>query len=171
MKKLLLSLLLSCSASAWAGPGHDHGDEAQPAAGPSLPRFSASSDLFELVGVLDGKSLTVYLDRAASNEPVPGAQLELEIGSTKLTGQLQSDGSLRLALPAALQPGVMPVTATVSAGDEADLLAGELDLHADEHGHDAHGHTRQWVVGGIAGLALFAGGFIVWRKRRQGAFA
>jgi hypothetical protein len=172
MKKLLLLLAL-CSASAWAGPGHDHGDAAPAATGTALPRFTASSELFELVGVLDGRVLTVYLDRAASNEPVPAAQLELEVGSLKLQGQLQADGTLRLELPAALQPGVMPVTATVTAGDEVDLLAGELDLHADDpaHGTHTHSHTRAWVIGGAAALALLAAGFIAWRKRRSGVFA
>ena len=38
----------------------------------------------ELVGVLDARTVTLYLDRFADNAPVEGAQLELELGGEKL---------------------------------------------------------------------------------------
>lgn len=151
-------------APAWAGPGHDHShDEAPAAAGPALPRFAAQSELFELVGVLEGKQLTLYLDLAASNEPVTKAELELEIGGTKYKAQAQTDGSFRIELPQALQPGLIPVTATVSTADEADLLAGELDLHADEHTHEAS--ALRWKPWAGAALALGVGGLVFWLRR------
>ncbi len=50
---------------AGAGPGHDHGDEPQQARRPMSPRVSAVSETFELVGILKGGTLVVYLDRAA----------------------------------------------------------------------------------------------------------
>ncbi len=88
------------------------------------------------MGVLDGRQLTLYLDRAADNAPVIGAQIELEIGGAphkleiggaphKATVQ---DEVYALTLPAAPQPGVLPVTATVTAGAEMDLLAAELEI-------------------------------------------
>ena len=75
----LAVLLLGTSMSATAGEGHDHGDAAPAAAGTALPRFAAVSETFELVGVLDGKQVTLYLDRFADNAPVRGAKIELEI--------------------------------------------------------------------------------------------
>ena len=54
----LAVLLLGTSMSATAGEGHDHGDAAPAAAGTALPRFAAVSETFELVGVLDGKTIT-----------------------------------------------------------------------------------------------------------------
>ena len=39
------------SAIAYAGPGHDHGDEAPVAAGEASPRVVMESELFEAVGV------------------------------------------------------------------------------------------------------------------------
>ena len=58
---LLLGLL---PATALAGPGH--GESPAAATGTALPRFAATSDLFELVGVLDGQKIALYLDHAAA---------------------------------------------------------------------------------------------------------
>lgn len=153
-------------APAWAGPGHDHGDEAPASAsGPALPRFAAQSELFELVGVLEGKQLTLFLDLARSNEPVTQAELELDIGGAKHKAQAQADGSFRIELAQAPQPGLIPITATISTSDDADLLAGELDLHGDEHAQEApHGHWKPWA-GGL--LVAGVGALVFWVRRRQ----
>ena len=81
---ILAVLLLSVAWPAWAGEGHDHGDAPAAMVGPALPRFTAVSELFELVGVLDGTHLTLYLDRATDNSPVKDAKLELELGGVKV---------------------------------------------------------------------------------------
>ena len=70
----LAAVLIGHSLPAIAGDGHDHGDAAPAATGTALPRFAAVSETFELVGVLDGKQVTLYLDRFADNAPVRGAQ-------------------------------------------------------------------------------------------------
>lgn len=165
----LLALLAALQAQA--GPGHDHGDETPKASGVALPRFAASSELFELVGVLEGKTLTLYLDRAASNEPVPQAELALEFAGAQLNPKAQADGSFVVELVKAPGEGVHAVTATVTVGDEADLLAGELDLHGEAH--DDHDHdTRNWWVWGALGLSLLLGaGFALIRRRRAGGAA
>lgn len=163
----LLGLLVALSATA--GPGHDHDhDHDAPAATASaaLPRFAASSELFELVGVLDGKTLTLYLDRAATNEPLTQAALELELGGQRLQAQAQADGSFRAELAQALGDGVHPVTATLSVGDEADLLAGELDLHAQAAaGAPAHAERWRWGLAAAGVLAVIAV-LAVGRRRR-----
>jgi ABC-type nickel/cobalt efflux system permease component RcnA len=173
------------SSPAWAGPGHDHGDAAPAAVGQTLPRFSAVSETFELVGVLSGKQITLYLDRFADNSPVRGAQIELEIGGAKFKAEKHGDDEYEVVLPDAPKAGVLPVTATVTAGNEADLLAGELDIRADAHAHEhahehahghAHTHSRKeyaaWAGAGLCTLALLAlGGRRVIRARsvRAGA--
>lgn len=167
------------ASPAWAGPGHDHGDAAPAAVGQALPRFSAVSETFELVGVLSGKQITLYLDRFADNSPVRGAQIELEIGGAKFNAVKLGDDEYEVVLPEAPKPGVMPVTATVTAGNEADLLAGELDIHEAAHTDEAaraHSWTEYagWVVAGIAALALLGwGGRRVMNTRtvRAGAAA
>ena len=151
---------------AWAGEGHDHGDAAPAAAGQALPRFTAESELFELVGVLSGKQITLYLDRFGDNSPVRDAQIELEIGGAKFKAQKQGDDEYEVVLAEAPKPGVLPVTATVTAGNDTDLLAGELDIHEAAHVDEAaHTHSwteyAGWTAAGIAALAL-----LVWGGRR-----
>lgn len=170
LKHLLPALLFGSAllGPVWAGPGHDHGDEAPTASGPSLPRFVAQSDSFELVGVLDGKTITLYLDQAASNVPVTKAQLEIEFAGTKLQAVAQPDGSFRVELPQAPKPGVIPITATVSTESDADLLAGELDLHG-EAGEEPHVHRRNWLALApaiVAGPVVF-GAVVLWSRRKK----
>jgi hypothetical protein len=152
---------------AWAGEGHSHGDAAPAAVGEALSRFTAESESFELVGVLKGKQITLYLDRYADNTPVRGAQIELEIGGAKFKAEKQGEDEYEVVLPEAPKAGVLPLTATVTAGKEADLLAGELDIHEETHGEDTadtHSWTEYagWMAAGIAALALLA-----WGGRRM----
>lgn len=163
---LLSGLLIARPASASEGHDHDHG-EAAPAAGQALPRFAAVSDVFELVGVLDGRQLTLYLDRFADNSPVRGAQIELDIGGTTYKAEPHAGDEYEVLLPDAPPEGVLPITATVTAGSEVDLLAGELDLHAAAHADDATpapGLLR-WAPWGAAGLAVLA--LLAWRARAR----
>ena len=166
---LCASLLLLGGAPALADAGHDHDHGEAPAAvaGPALPRFTAVSEAFELVGVLDGKRLTLYLDRFADNSPVPKATLELDIGGTTVKAEPHGEGEFEVQLADAPAPGVLPVTATVIAGNETDLLAGELDIHADAHEDAAAPRNWRRIVGfGMAGLAALAVLFALARRAR-----
>ncbi len=154
-----LAILILVPKLAMAGDGHDHGEAAPTATGPALPRFAAVSDLFELVGVLNGKQITLYLDRAADNSPVTDAQIELEIGGKKFKAAKQGTDEFEVVLAEAPKPGVLPITATVSAGSDADLLAGELDIHEAAHADEAapvHSWKEYagWAAGGVAVLAI-----------------
>lgn len=162
----LAALLVAATflgSPAWAGEGHDHGDAAPAAVGQALPRFTAVSETFELVGVLSGKQITLYLDRFADNSPVRDAQIELEIGGAKFKAEKQGEDEYEVVLPDAPKEGVLPVTATVTAGKEVDLLAGELDIHEAAHADEA-AHTSAWTeyvgwgAGALAALALLAWG-------------
>lgn len=144
---------------AMAGDGHDHGDAAQSASGPAPPRFAAVSDVFELVGVLKGKQLTLYLDRAADNSPVTEAQIELEIAGKTFKATQNGDDEFEVVLPETPKPGVLQITATVNTGKDVDLLAGELDIHEAAHiDEPAHVHSWKeyaaWAAGGLAVLAV-----------------
>lgn len=160
---LAAALLSSAPATAADDHGHDHGNASPAATGTALPRFAAVSEIFELVGVLDGKQITLYLDRFADNTPVPNAEIELEIGGAKFKAQAaqgrEAAAEYEVVLAEAPKPGVLPITATVTAGGEVDLLAGELDLHEEAHAHEAaHTHSWKeyagWAAGAIAALAL-----------------
>ena len=167
-KSLCLAMMLGmASLMALAGEGHDHGEAPTAASGSALPRFAASSDLFELVGVLNGKKLLLCLDRAEDNSPVKDARLELEIGGAKVAVKRVGEGEFEAELAALPPQGPLTVTATVIAGNDADLLAGELDIHLDAHAPETGSawSTRAiagWGAGALALLALLLG---FWRAR------
>lgn len=168
----LAALLLGLAwlQPAWAGEGHDHGEAPATAAAPAWPRFTASSDLFELVGVVKGKQISLYLDHAATNAPVQKAELDLEIGGVKLKAEPHGEGEFEVNLAQELKPGELAVTATVRTEADADLLAGELDLHADVHTEASHGlawkSVAGWAALALAGVAVL---FMGMRRLRRAA--
>lgn len=156
---------------ALADDGHNHGASPAPSAGPALPRFAAASELFELVGVVDKKRLVVYLDRFDDNSPVKAAHVELEIGGMKITPKEAAEGEFEAILSSELPNGVLPMTATVVAGNETDILAADLDIHGDAHLADSSGPSAMthalWAVAAMVVLLAMAW---VWRRavaRRQ----
>jgi len=165
---------LACGTPvALAGGDHDH-DTGPAAAGPASPRFYAVSELYELVGVINGKNLTIYLDRFSDGRPIKDAKIDLELGGVKITVE-PKDGVYEAMLEREPAPGVVAVMATVVAGNESDLLAGVLDIHADDH--DDSSHTIAWSQFGIWGGAALAGLLLIIvvirlvRSRRLGGAA
>lgn len=160
--------LIAPALPALAGPGHDHGDAPATAGGPALPRFVAHSDLFEAVGVLSDSELSILVDRYDSNAPVLGARVELESGGTKATAAFHADHGDYSAPGAPFQkPGTYAITLTITAGEETDLLVGELvvpDPHATTS--DA-GETRTWLrwANGLAALLGLAVITVAVRRR------
>jgi hypothetical protein len=175
----LLLMLAWPLAQARADEGHDHGEAAPTAEGPALPRFTAVSELFELVGVLDGRRLTLYLDHAASNAPVKAAKLELEVAGARVPVQPKADseGEFEVMLAAVPQAGVIAVTATVLAGQDSDLLAGELDIHdhaaapAAQAAPGAWQALAGWGVAGLLALVLLGLGLNRWRQAQRAGSA
>ena len=167
----LLPLIVTSSTFGADEHGHSHNGPAQ-TVGQALPRFAATSEAFELVGVINGKHVTLYLDRAPDNSPVNGAQLQVELGGAKLDVKPHGEGEFEATLAQALKPGVIPVTATVVVGNESDLLAGDLDLHASTHEGHAHRSWRgyvTWIGAGMAMLVvlLLTGRWLAGRSRRR----
>lgn len=187
-----LALLLAAGA-ALAGPGAhgpngEHLDAPTPLqAGPALPRMEAHTEAFELVAELRAAELVIVVDRYQTNEPVLGAQLEVESGGVKAQAAFRpeagdyavTDAALLKALAAAGEHGLV---FTLVAGAESDLLDGTLITaaapadHSHRQGGDegAHGHTHDhpieraaWISAGIAALGLL-GGLAWWRQRRRG---
>lgn len=160
----LTVLALGITPFSWAGPGHDHDDAPAVSASSASPRFAAVSESFELVGILQGKQLTLYLDHSADNSPVADARLELELAGQKIPVQSHGVGEFVATLTQELPTGQHAVMATVVTPRETDLLAGELDLHGDEH-RDAQTGLRAWLL--YAGLALVVLVLLVWGLRRR----
>jgi len=163
---------LFASGNVAAGPGHDHGDGAAVAtAGKASPRFEAHSDLFEAVGVLGGSELSIVIDRYASNEPVLGAKVELESGSVKAVAQFHADhGDYSFSSKPFEKPGSYPITLTITAGDEVDILAGNLVVPDPAIGHDHTTTAMSWKSGAVVAALLVVLGIAatLFIRRRSG---
>ena len=172
---LLAAAAASLPAHAHEGDAHDdHGDEhAAPAAAGALPRFAAVSPAFELVGVVDGRQLTLYLDRFDDNSPVENATIELALGSQTVAVEHHAGGEYEATLAQRLPPGELTVKARVTTGATTEQLAGELDLHEPAPAPAAQDAHRPWPLAGWA-LAAAVGALAAWglaRRRRAGGAA
>lgn len=172
---LLAAVLL---APALAHEGHDHGDEAPAVALPALaPRTEAASDLFELLVMLDGAQLVLWIDRFSSNEPVPGARIEVEGEGWKAVAGAAADGSWRVTPPQPLGTGSHALLFTVQADANNDLLEATLVVPPPVAATVAppgapvvasragSGDLRLVAVASAAVLALGAT-TLLWRRRR-----
>lgn len=182
----LLAVAAATAAPAAAHEGHDHAPAAAAATAtplaPQGPRFALATEAFELVGVVDGRRLTLWLDRFADGAPVADARIELEIGDRRLVARPLGDTYVaELAEP--LPAGRLPVSATVVAGEQADLMAGELasDAPAAAPGAAAGAQAAvahaaaDWrvVAGALAAgaLAVLAGRRLLRRRAPDGRVA
>ena len=115
------AVLCSVTAPASAHEGHDHGEQ-QPVSAGALPRGEADSDAFEIVAIVRGENLEIYLDRFATNEPVTGATLEVESPNGPVKAAANADGTYRVAAPWLVKGGRTDLIFTVTAGDTTDIL-------------------------------------------------
>ena len=148
IKNIVLSVIatgLLLSTPSWAGEGHEHGEAAPAASTSASPRVSSSSELFELVGIVERGEMVIYLDRFATNAPVLDAKIEVEIGAVKGIAEAQPDGSYHFTNAVLNTSGTQAVSFTVTAGLETDLLAGDLTLGAAAHDDAAPFGKRAWL--------------------------
>lgn len=167
---LCLVAALGLPGTLLAHGDEDHGDAPHPVApaAAQAARVEAASDLFELVGTLKGDKLTLHLDRYASNEPVPGAQIEVESGPIKVTATAEAAGLYSVRAPGLAEPGSHALVFTVQAGDSTDLLNGDLLVAAAAlpPAPAAAALAPSWwaAAGGVA--VLLAASLFAWRRRR-----
>lgn len=181
---LATAVVFSCGG-AFAHEGHDHDD--QPATiAPIAPRAFSVSDELELVAVARNGTLTLHLDRFATNEPVAGARIEAETPVGAAMAEEIEPGSYRLAARWSLKDGEYDVTLTVTVGDETEVFPVTLDIHGQEPAPAAPAKTSWWTspafaaglrdrIGtgsGLIALGGFAAGLLaatILRRRRPKA--
>ena len=97
----LRNLLLGTALAAVAWPALAHGDEDHSEPNPVVaavpmaaqgPRAEAQTDAFELVATLAQDRLVLHIDRFDTNEPVVGAQVEVDTGSVQAKATPSSPG-------------------------------------------------------------------------------
>jgi len=175
---------------AVAHEGHDHGAPPPPVSVTIAPRADASSADFELVAIARGAKLRIYVDTFRGNEPVQGADIEVDGpgGTNKATAM--PDGAYTLDAPWLARPGRYDLAFTVQTGDAIDILTATLTVPEppappiptvslwnaligsawaqDIQARFATRDTSLWAVGGgafVAGLVVAA----LFRRRSRAA--
>lgn len=181
---LTASLLAVTPVLTSAGPGA-HGPNGEHLDSPTTDkagamqaslRVEAKSDLFELVGMLAGGELSIFIDRFTTNEPVLQAQVEVESGGLKAQAKFRADmGHYAIDDAAMLKklttPGEHPLVITVLAGKETDLLDAVLRVPAPLASHDHGIHWEWWALGIFATLVLLGIAAARLRNQRQRRFS
>ena len=184
---IYLALLAPLMLAALAHEGHDHGPS-ESVTGPLAPRVSARSDTYELVGILRGERLVIYLDRFASNEPVTTADITVTIGDATeaVNAERAAEGTYALTSPRFKTAGQIELVFSITGETGEDLLAGMLkvpqEAAAATPGASTIGTLRTWLrslvapiwqivllAAATAGLALSGGYFLLRRRFVQAA--
>ncbi len=172
-RTIYLCLALSTlSWDAWAHGGEDHGDVTAPVVGIGMaPRASAQTEDFEIVAQAQGTTLTLTLDRFATNAPVVDAQIEVESGSTlKQTAKQIAPGVYMVQGTPFGVPGSYPLSFSIQAGETSDLMATTLEIVAPttDTGH-AHGGVKwaAWTAWSVSAAALVLLLTLVLLRRRN----
>ncbi len=160
--------IIAAPAFATAHEGHDH---AAPSFSP-IPlalRAEDKSDQLELLAVLDGAKLTIYVDRYDTNEPVRDARVEVEGAGIKEVATQAGPGVYTLAAPASLSvPGKHALTLSVEAREISDLLSVSLNVPAPANAVANPTSRDEWAVWGLSGaLAIAALAMVAMRQRRN----
>ncbi|MBN9460725.1 MAG: hypothetical protein J0H00_05800 [Burkholderiales bacterium] len=175
MKRIgTLFLAIFLAAAAHAHGDEDHGSPASGAAPPVAARAAAAragtaTDSLELVALLEGERLTLFLDDFATNAPVVDAQVELASGATMRAAVQVAPGTYALDAGDLATPGSHSLAVSVETGEMSDLLAVQLEVAAPAaplaRAANGTGVPLAWAG---AGVLLLAGGAIALRRRKSG---
>ncbi|MEY9594161.1 cobalt-zinc-cadmium efflux system membrane fusion protein [Bradyrhizobium yuanmingense] len=168
-----LASLVFALSGAFGHEGHDHGDAEKTAVVSSAyPRIAARSELYEIVGILKDGRLSVFIDDAATNEPVSGAALQVTIGdSAPIEASSQEDGVYTAPIPKGTPSGSVEVIFSINASRGNDLLVDSFIPRAEARPAEQK-HAPGWLLSTRAAIAAsvlaalgFGGLFAYWKRR------
>ncbi|WP_271538328.1 efflux RND transporter periplasmic adaptor subunit [Bradyrhizobium sp. CCBAU 45321] len=168
----LVSLVFGLSG-AFGHEGHDHGDAEKTAVVSSAyPRIAARSELYEVVGILKDGRLSVFIDDAATNEPVSDAALQATIGdSAPIEALSQENGVYTAPIPNGTPSGSVEVIFSINASRGNDLLVNSFIPRAEARPAEQK-HAPGWLLSNRAAIGAsvlaalgFGGLFAYWKRR------
>jgi hypothetical protein len=163
-RPLLLVLALWAGAPAHAHEGHDHGDAAPALPATYEPRFEARAGEVEIVGILKGEAVWLYVNRYSDNTPWSGLTLEIEQGDKSVAAEPAGEGVYRVAAGSLAATGKHAVVLTAQGGEVDELLTAELVVPEDETAQTTLEIPRWGWAAGIVGLGAL--GWVAMRRRR-----
>ncbi|MBR1209042.1 efflux RND transporter periplasmic adaptor subunit [Bradyrhizobium sp. JYMT SZCCT0180] len=142
-------LFLLMAGPVLAHEGHDHGAPAPAPSASLAPRAETDSDAHELVAIAREGVLIIYLDRFATNEPVDGAEIEIETPAGPQKAEARPGEPYRLDAPWSSKRGAYDLIFTVTKDGNVDVLPARLVI-PDVPGGTA-GPTSWFSASAIAG--------------------
>ena len=173
LRSLLAGAALACLA--WSALAHGDEDHSEPRSAKTsqavalAPRAEAQTDAFELVATLEQDRLVLTIDRFDTNEPVVGAQVEVDTGTMQAKATQSSPGVYWVAQGTLGQPGKHPLTITIETEDTADLLSATLEVPAAPAPTTSGPISEPWMAWGLGGTLLLSGAGLVALRRRPRA--
>jgi RND family efflux transporter MFP subunit len=170
----------------FAHEGHEDDDATRSAlASSTYPRVTAQSELYELVGIVKGERLSIYLDHVATNEPIADAKVKVAIGDAQpVDAEVTENGIYTISFPRLTRTGSVEVVFSITATSGDDLLVGPLTLPSDTETSDAAASSIgagsaswissiPWPIRHPVALILitFALGVLFGHLHRSGRFA
>ena len=134
----LTGIFLSLSAP-FAHEGHEDEDATRSALASSThPRVTAQSELYELVGIVKGERLSIYLDHFGTNEPVADAKVKVAVADAEPIDAAPAEkGVYTTSFPRSGRSGSVEIVFSVTAVSGDDLLVGALTLPSGTGSSDA----------------------------------
>ncbi|SEM47215.1 RND family efflux transporter, MFP subunit [Bosea lupini] len=127
---LSLAFILSAAPLA-AHEDHDHGAPPATVATADSPRVALHSDAYELVGILRGGRLTLFLDRYAGNAPVTDAGVVVTIGTgAEVAATPTPDMTYLVSSDQLVGTGPLELVFAITHPQGDDLLIGTLERPA-----------------------------------------
>jgi multidrug efflux pump subunit AcrA (membrane-fusion protein) len=164
---------------AHEGDDHQHAPP-NPAAVNSLPRIVTQSEAYELVGILEGERLTIYLDRFDDNAPVTDATIMVAIQDESIAASPSADNTYTVTSKRFDGSGPVELVFDIKVPSGDDLLIGMLTL--PQHAGAAAPNSTSLLRGalstlrhavedhlGLVGLAVLLGAVLglMFRRSRQ----
>ncbi len=165
---LITSILFPLLAPVAAHEGHDHG-EAPRMLVPAAPRGEAQAGDFELVAVLRGGEVVIYLDRFATNEPVTNAQVEALTPAGNEKAVAKDDGSYRLPAKWTGTKDRYDLIFTVTLGENSEVLPVTIVAPANSEAAAARNVSLRTAatLAILAALLAFAAAILAVRRYPQ----
>jgi cobalt-zinc-cadmium efflux system membrane fusion protein len=144
---VLAVALCLATVFAVAHEGHDNEQAPAVATAPGLPRLVTASEAYELVAVLEGERLKIYLDRFEDNSPVADANITVTINDESTPAGTAGDGTYFVSSKKFGDRGLVELIFDIRAKEADDLLIGKLTLVGSIPGEGSSGsawYRRAW---------------------------